>query len=405
MGANDLSHALHLEAAFADFEAASSKLAAFYHNLEGQVANLTQELKNARAAELQQLREKEILAGRLGSLLDALPAGVVVLDGSGRIAEFNPAASELLGAIRSGDRWLDVVTATFEPQWDDGHDISLKDGRRVNIATEPLHGEPGQILLIKDVTETRRLQELLNHHRRLSAKTELAAALAHQIRTPLAAAMLHTSNLSGRISRDATAHPIALRALESMRELERLVEGMLTYARGGKPDVDDFLLPHLLERLRANVRANTPDSEFEFEIAGTIPELKLTGNTDALLSMLLNIVNNARTATNGAGRVTVSVQIAGSCVEIGLQDNGPGIPGHEAAHIFEPFFTTSSSGTGLGLAVGRSIARSHGGDLILDPSCGNGARFVLSLPLPAESAPPGTAPTDTECRNAMAMKA
>ena len=63
--------------------------------------------------------------------------------------------------VRSGERWIDIVAEAFLPRWDDGHDISLRDGRRVNIATQALHDEPGQILLLKDVSETRRLQEML----------------------------------------------------------------------------------------------------------------------------------------------------------------------------------------------------------------------------------------------------
>ena len=396
MGAHDLSNPLQLEAAFADFEAASSKLAEFYQTLEGQVAKLTAELHSARAAELQQLREKEILASRLANLLATLPAGVVVLDGAGRIAEFNPAASDLLGAIESGQRWVDVVNRVFEPQWDDGHDISLSDGRRVNIATEPLTDEPGQILLIKDVTETRRLQELLNHHRRLSAKTELAAALAHQIRTPLAAAMLHTSNLGLHVSGNERAARTAGRALDAMRQLERLVEDMLTYARGGKLDAEAFGLRALIERLLANVKANMPASEFRCVLANEVPDLTLVGNTDALVSMMLNMINNARTATNACGRVALDVTVTGARVQIGIEDDGPGIADHAAEHVFEPFFTTTSSGTGLGLAVARSIARAHGGDLCLEQSAAPGARFVLTLPLPAQDNVADAAATHAE---------
>ena len=396
MGAHDLSNPLQLEAAFADFEAASSKLAEFYQTLEGQVAKLTAELHSARAAELQQLREKEILAGRLANLLATLPAGVVVLDGAGRIAEFNPAASELLGSIESGQRWVDIVNRVFEPQWDDGHDISLSDGRRVNIATEPLTDEPGQILLIKDVTETRRLQELLNHHRRLSAKTELAAALAHQIRTPLAAAMLHTSNLGMHVTGDERAARTAGRALDAMRQLERLVEDMLTYARGGKLDAEAFNLGALIERLLANVKTNTPASEFRCLLASEVPDVTLAGNTDALVSMMLNMINNARNATNGSGRVTIDVAVNDALVQIGIEDNGPGIADHAAEHVFEPFFTTTSSGTGLGLAVARSIARAHGGDLQFVQTVTPGARFVLSLPLPASDAVADAAVTQAE---------
>ena len=261
--------------------------------------------------------------------------------------------------------------------------MSLCDGRRVNIATEPLADEPGQILLIIDVTETRRLQESLNHHRRLSAKTELAAALAHQIRTPLAAAMLHTSNLATRLGQSA---PAAGRALESMRELERLVEDMLTYARGGQLDVDEFPLPSLLERLRAHVVANTPGSAFRLELDDDGADVTLVGNADALLSILLNLVNNARTATNGCGRVTVRSALHDDRVAITIEDDGPGIPAHEAERVFEPFHTTTAGGTGLGLAVARSIARAHHGELTLDPDHTGGARFVLKLPVPDATA-------------------
>jgi len=381
-GSKELAQSLHLQAAFADFEVASTKLAGFYSNLDEQVAKLTDELNSARAAELQQLREKEIIAGRLGSLLEALPAGVVVLDGAGRIAEFNPAAVDLLGPLTPGSHWIDTVTEAFQPQWDDGHDISLKDGRRVNIATEALRGEPGQILLLKDVTETRRLQELLNHHRRLSAKTELAAALAHQIRTPLAAAMLHTSNLSSSACGEKGHQRAAERALDAMRQLDRLVEDMLTFARGGKLDVDAFDLPHLLARLSDNVASSIQGSEFEFEITGEVPDVRLLGNVDALLSMMANLINNARAATNGGGHVRVAATLDGSTVQVLFEDDGRGIPARDCEHIFEPFFTTTSSGTGLGLAVARSIARAHGGDLELDAGHNPGARFILSLPLP-----------------------
>jgi signal transduction histidine kinase len=101
--------------------------------------------------------------------------------------------------------------------------------------------------------------------------------------------------------------------------------------------------------------------------------------------MLLNIVNNARTATDGAGTVIVTASATAAEVLVTIEDNGPGIAAHDAEHIFEPFYTTSSSGTGLGLAVARSIARSHHGDLTLDSGCQTGARFRLMLPLPAQA--------------------
>ena len=165
-----------LSEAFAEFEDASRALGLFYRDLERQVARLSEELAQARAAEAREYSEKERVARRLQSLLDALPGGVVVLDQHGRVQSCNPVAGELLGPVVCGEGWSDVVERAFAPRWDDGHDVSLADGRRVNIATQALDGEPGQILLISDVTETRRLHEQLEHHKRLSAKTEMAAA-------------------------------------------------------------------------------------------------------------------------------------------------------------------------------------------------------------------------------------
>ena len=124
--------------AFAEFEDASQTLSAFYRELEHQVASLTAELSASRAEQVREFAEKERLAARLENLLEALPGGVVVLDQHGRVQEFNPAATDLLGDLVPGESWNLVVARAFAPRWDDGHDISLKDGRGVNIATQAL---------------------------------------------------------------------------------------------------------------------------------------------------------------------------------------------------------------------------------------------------------------------------
>jgi len=99
--------------------------------------------------------------------------------------ECNPAAVDLLGEPLRHRAWSEIIARAFAPRSDDGHEISLADGRRVNLSTCPLGDEPGQIILITDVTEMRRLQDRLHHQQRLAAMGETAASLAHQIRTPL----------------------------------------------------------------------------------------------------------------------------------------------------------------------------------------------------------------------------
>jgi len=373
-----------LQAAFEQFEQASSMLSGFYSNLEQRVAELTAALSASTARLEFELAEKERLATRLSALLSALPAGVIVLDGQGRVTQANPGATELLGEVAEGDAWRDIVARAFAPRWDDGHDVSLADGRRVNVSTQALRDEPGQILMLKDVSETRRLQEQLSHHRRLSAKTEMAAALAHQIRTPLSAALLAL----GPVARARDLAPAqargAQRALESMRQLERLVENMLSFARGAVVDAAPIALAALVDRLVADVRALTDDGEFDVRFECGLDEalraLVVHGNLDALVSIMLNLVSNSRQVTAGRGRLVISTRRFGDYVVFRFMDNGPGVPAQDRERIFEPFFTTRGGGTGLGLSVAQAIARAHGGDLAIDAEHVDGACFELSLP-------------------------
>src|SRR6187402_548134 len=183
-----------LKSAFELFNQMSEQLADSYHLLENRVAELNEELSSLSDRRLQELAEKEKLAHRLESLLNFLPGGVVVLDSSGRVSESNPAATDLLGEPLQGELWRDVIQRSFAPRQDDGHEVSLRDGRRISISTRN-QGEDGQIILLTDQTETRRLQSQLSRHERLSAMGKMMSALAHQIRTPLSAAMLYAGHL------------------------------------------------------------------------------------------------------------------------------------------------------------------------------------------------------------------
>lgn len=393
MNSLTLDNAAHLGlslAAAADF---AQGLATRERRLEQRLASQARELEQARAALGVAADERERLAARLASLLEALPGGVVVLDQHGCIQCANPVARDLLGPLVPGESWSAVVQRAFAPRWDDGHDLSLADGRRVNLATQALVGEPGQILLLQDVTETRRLQEQLAHHKRLSAQTEMAAALAHQIRTPLAAALLSMGTVE-RAGSASVRERAVQRSIKVLRRLERVVDEMLLFARGGRLDVVELDVPTFLAGLatattEANVR---PDYAIVFAAApdgGTVHV-----NVDALHSIVLNLVENACEAAAGRGRIEVSARVLNGRLQIRFADDGPGIPAAHAERVFEPFFTTRGNGTGLGLAVARAVARAHGGDLAL-AAAPQGCCLLLSLPLaqpsPADCLPPSAA--------------
>jgi two-component system sensor histidine kinase FlrB len=318
---------------------------------------------------------------RLKRILEVLPAGVVVLDGDGCVIESNPQAEQLLGGALTGRQWRDVAAQSFAPRWDDGHDVSLTSGRRVNVSTQAISGEPGQIVLLSDVTETRRLQDQLARRGQFSAKGEMAAALAHQMRTPLASAMLYASNLGNPSLDEQKRERFIDRLTERLRHMESLIEDMLVLARTSRLQTAAVSLTELWESFKAQVDVDFSDQSFHLHWCGTMPDLTLAGNRSALLSVMSNLVANAKQLCEGKGSLTVSIeqpndQILSLCFE----DDGPGIGDQDLETVFEPFYSTRNSGTGLGLAIARAVILAHGGNLRAE-ACDHGARFVLSLPV------------------------
>ena len=257
-------------------------------------------------------------------------------------------------------------------------------GRRVNIATCSLGAEPGQVLLIKDVTETRRLQEQLAQLRRLSAMGEMAASLAHQVRTPLASALLYAGNLArGDLGPDARQRfGDKLRAV--LGHLEKVVKDMLTFARKGSFEVEDVSMLELEAALRQMLETGGGAPAVNFVLHNDAGEAVVQGNRDALISACRNLVDNAVQSGGDEVRVEVrlSVTDAGS-VQIRVSDNGQGITPEVRDRLFEPFFTTRAAGTGLGLPVVQAVVQSHGGSVSVDSDPGQGSSFALELPVRA----------------------
>jgi two-component system, sensor histidine kinase FlrB len=370
-----------LEQAFQHFTEVSSSLTDFYVDLEQQVTLLSKELAETRSQKNREYEERERVSNRLENLLNALPGGVVVLDGTGVVQECNPAAIELLDVPLVGEPWRNVVARAFKPQWDDGHDITLHDGRYVNISTQSLGSEPGQILLITDVTETRLLQEQISGLKRASAMGEMAAALAHQIRTPLSSALLYVSNLGVNALEDERRKRFSNKAMSSLQHLEILVEDMLLFARGGrltvKPEVIDEVVDEFIEQQHAELE----NCNLKITFNNNIKNINVNLSRDAFKSALQNLFNNACQAADNVVNLVVDLQMFETeQVQLKITDDGPGIPDSVKSRIFEPFVTTRTNGTGLGLAVVDAIVRAHKGTIKVEDAANKGTCFTICLP-------------------------
>jgi two-component system sensor histidine kinase FlrB len=356
------------------------QLSSTYQIIEQRIESLNSELLEARNERQTELIEKERLADRMQSLLHALPAAVLVLDGLGRVQELNPAAELLLGGSLSGQLWRELIDQLFIPQTLPGGDLLLRNGRYVSLSTCPLGHEPGQILMLHDVTDKRQLQQHLEHSRRLADMGRMAASLAHQIRTPLASALLYVSQLNGMTSNSELQQRFSGKALQSLKGLEKLIADMLLFANGGgnareRHDASQ-LLAQALEPLTPRLAAQGIELVRQFEPG----EHWLEVNATLLISALQNLLTNAIQAMPGGGRLTISIHGDHNMVGLGVRDSGPGIAPALQPRLFEPFVTNREGGTGLGLAVVQAVARAMGGEVKCESRQGEGTLFTLRLP-------------------------
>lgn len=359
--------------------------ASSYRELEERVVALKSELSLAESNTAQQEKEKQALEHRHSALLEVLPAGVVVLDGKGFINEYNPAAVELLGEPLEGERWLDVITRCFAPKHDDGHEVSLKDGRRLHIKTRSLKSGDGQLILLSDLTETRALQERVSRTERLGSLGKMVASLAHQIRTPLSTAMLYAGHLRRPEMSTDMRIDCAEKLLSRLAHLEHQIRDMLVFAKGETRLAEQVSVSQFFESLHA---AATPLVD-KYNVRTTWnneSKGQILCNQETLVGACMNLINNSIEAHESQSRdrqLEISIESADAegrfaCIQI--CDNGPGIPRSLEKKIHEPFFTTKSQGTGLGLAVVQAVIKAHKGQFSLR-SGAEGAVATILIPL------------------------
>lgn len=361
------------------FNQMSRQITDSYRTLESRVNQLSGELDQESMQRQQELEEKEQLADRLSTLLTALPAGVVVLDSQGVVTQTNPAAISLLGEPLDGERWVDVIQRCFAPRRDDGHEVSLKDGRRVSIEIRTMENQPGQLILLTDLTETRQLQSQLAHAQRLSAMGKMVASLAHQIRTPLSAAILYGGHLSQEDLDEEMRQRCASRLMSRLTHLEQQVRDMLIFARGETRLAEELSAGRLVSALASALEEikRAPGTEVSFTNVSA-PDSRLMCNRDALIGACTNLVNNSLEA--GATSIQVEVATEAGELVIRVADNGPGFGESESARLMEAFYTTKSHGTGLGLAVVQAVVKAHQGRFTIESPEQGGALATLRLP-------------------------
>lgn len=324
----------------------------------------------------------DAMSSTMEHILQAMPSGVVIINGDGIVTEANPVAVQLLGQPLAGMRWLQIINRAFAPQHDDGHEVSLKNGRRVKLAITPLTPEPGQLIVLTDLTETRLLQKNLSHLQRLSALGKMVASLAHQVRTPLSAALLYASNLGSPKLTPDSRQRFQSKLIDRLNELSQQVDDMLLMAKGRQQELtDECTMTEVVDIVLANCEPIAARKECRLHVDMTSTQTFMA-NRAALSSAINNLVINSVEA--GATHIWIKAQDNAQQILFEVVDNGKGMDKSMQQQVLEPFFTTKSQGTGLGLAVVQTVVANHHGQLQLNCIRGQGCRASFALPAMAE---------------------
>ncbi len=318
------------------------------------------------------------MAARLSALIKGLPGGSWCSTRGGEIQECNPAALALLGEPLVGELFSAVLMRA------DGRFLAASASTpscatAASSISRGVNCENGaEVVLLTDVTESHLMQVFLTRQQRLLTLGELAAGLAHQIRTPLAAALLYASQMTLAERSPADLNRCADKTVGSLKQLDQLVNDMLAFAHGGAAreavsvsalleQVAQWLRPALGDGIRLTIRTQAPD-------------LMVRANAPSLVSAVLNLATNAMQAAAGPLDLELLARRAAAArAQIVVSDNGPGVPAHIRERIFEPFFTTRARGNGIGLSIVKSVVEAHGGNVCLAESA-RGATFVIELP-------------------------
>ncbi|SOB59576.1 Histidine kinase [Pseudodesulfovibrio profundus] len=335
-------------------------------------------------------------------LLDNMPDGLVTVSGSGEITAANHSAKRLLApADQEGEHeilgihWNTLPFAETNgdgtadaPQWQQ-YDYQ---GRQLEILSLPLQAngeektsELGQrLVLIRDRTEIRSLEEDLHEANRLAAIGSLAAGVAHEVRNPLSSlrgfAQLFANKLKGQPPLDQYATTM----VQEADRLNRVVTDLLYLAKPRQLDPVAVDLSAVGESLRQLMRFDfeSRDTELVFDFG---PE-PAHADQDALRQILLNLISNSLDAITGCtdcdkpGHIILTSEHTGDGVWITVADDGPGMPEDFGDEVLKPFVTGKKTGTGLGLAIVQNIMRAHKGKLELDSRPGEGMTIRLFFP-------------------------
>lgn len=353
------------------------------------------------------------------NVLSQVKDAVVVTNDEGRIAYWNNGAESLYGfrpALAIGEKLAAVVDGDWLPaetelavqraleeegEWHGevaqrnktGGDIYVEMSISRLLAPGPTE-QGGRLMVVRDVTERKQLQGMLIHSEKLAAMGQMAAGIAHELKTPLGV-IFGFADLN---SRNCPEGGPLRKALDTIKKqvlrCTRLVDNLLDFARKQRPkELRPVDLKDVVQAALALVEPHAMPKSVRIKKEFAPESLRVLGAKEMLEQVVINLCLNAIDAMPGGGALTIKTMAfdkkGAPWSRLDVVDTGAGIPAEIQDKIFEPFFTTKGpgKGTGLGVWLCKEIVTSVGGEITCDSTVGKGATFHVEFPLMNDQTP------------------
>lgn len=345
---------------------------------------------------------------RNDAILRSLPGALLTVDGDFRVTLSNKQAEDLFGSDKNGllginlfdlmslnEEGRDLLREAFlyEQQVTNKEIVLTKDAQQRHFTLNltffrqsPQAVDYCAAVMLQDITDYKRLQELIHQSEKFLAIGQLAGGVAHELNTPLGTIVGYAQLLNEGVTSEERRLEYSQRIYREAKRCSHIIENLRAVAQRDicRPEICniDAVVLDVVETVRScPSKTHNATIETHLESGATVQ-----GGPGQLDIVLVNVVMNAvqaATAASAEPLVTISSAIQGSNVIVSIADNGPGIPATQRNQVFDPFFSTKKdcAGIGLGLAISQSIVTRIGGSLSCDADCKTGARFILTLPL------------------------
>ena len=343
--------------------------------------------------------ELDALKGNFGQIVKSLEEKIIFLNPERRIVLMSPSSAQLLNTTveASLGRHLNEVLSKDHPllglvetsfgvkQTVKKEDLQLQQSKvtaRVHYLEEN-HQPMGGLVIFEDPETVAKLENQFEYAKKLSALSKLTSGVAHEVKNPLNAIVIHLELLKSQVvSQQAEDAAKSLDVItQEIKRLDRVVRNFLNFNRPVDVKLKrEDIQPVLQEVVTlAQSEALQRDVQISLQAAGSLPPIQL--DADLMKQCLLNIVLNGCQAMPEGGALKISTALNNGSLELRVQDEGVGIPRENREKVFNLYYTTKENGSGIGLATVFKVVQLHNGEIDFESEVGKGTTFTLKFPV------------------------